>query len=66
VTDEVGLGQPPEALLVDNEVRARRRRRSATEKGAERLALVDAEGGDVDRPTTFGASTPSAVMIRPP
>ena len=67
VVDEVVLRQPGEALLVDVEMGQRGGRRAALgEQAADRFALVQAEGRDVDRPTTFGASAPRAVMICPP
>ena len=41
------LRQPGEALLVDRQVRDRRRRRALAEQRADRLALVEAEPRDV-------------------
>ena len=50
VVDEVVLGQPGEALLVDVEMRQRGGRRAALgQQRADRFALVEAEGRDVDQ-----------------
>ena len=66
VVDEVVLGQPGEAALVDVEIRQGRTRRCLVQQGADRLALVQPEPGDVDQANGVGASVPSAVMIWPP
>ena len=49
VVHEVVLWQPGEALLVDVEVRQCRGRRSLRQQRAERFALVESEGRDVDQ-----------------
>ena len=54
VGDEVLLGYPGEALLVDDQMRQRRRRRPASEQRAERFALVESERRDVDQPDDVG------------
>jgi hypothetical protein len=46
---EVVLGQPGEALLVDVQVRQCRSRGALGQQGADRFALVQAEGRDVDQ-----------------
>ena len=48
VADEVVLGEPGEALVVDEQVRERRGRRPLLEQRADALALVEPEGRDVD------------------
>jgi hypothetical protein len=50
VAHEVVLGQPAEAMLVDDEIREHRRGRCVTAQGGDRLALVEPESGDVDEP----------------
>ncbi len=50
VVDEVVLREPAEAARVVEHVCKRRRGRAGREERAERLALVEAEGGDVDEP----------------
>jgi hypothetical protein len=49
VADEIVLRQPAEALRVDGDVGQRRARGPTAEQRSQRLALVDAEGGDVDQ-----------------
>jgi len=49
VIHEVILGQPGEALLVDVQVRERRGRRSLRQQPADRFALVQPEGRDVNQ-----------------
>ena len=48
VVDEVVLGEPAIAARVGEQMRERRRHRPLREQRAERLALVEAERGDVD------------------
>jgi len=67
VLDEVFLGQPREAVLINVEMRQGRTRRCLLQQGADRLALVQPERGDVDQTDDIGrVSVPSAVMIWPP
>ena len=54
VVDEVVLGQPGETLLVDVEVRQGRGRRSLFQQGADRLALIQPEPGDVGQANDVG------------
>jgi hypothetical protein len=54
VVDEVVLGQPREAEVVDREVGECRSRLPASEKRADRLSLVESEGGDVDESRRVG------------
>jgi hypothetical protein len=49
VVHEVVFGQPSKPLLVDVEVRERRGRRSLSQQGSDRLALVEPEASDVDQ-----------------
>jgi hypothetical protein len=48
VVDEVLLREPAQALVVDDQVRQRRRGGSTAEQGPERLALVESERRDED------------------
>jgi hypothetical protein len=66
VVDEVVLGQPGEAVLVDVEMRQGGSGRSLVQQGADRLALIQPEPGDVDQANDVGVSVPRAVMIWPP
>jgi len=66
VAHEDVLGQPAEAILVDDEIRERRRGRCVTAQGGDRLALVEPESGDVDEPDDIRRVLPSAVMTCPP
>ncbi len=54
VPDEVVLGKPGEALVVDAEVGQRGRRGTLREQAADRFALVEAEAGDVDEADHVG------------
>jgi hypothetical protein len=54
VVDEVVLGQPGEAVLVDVEVRQGGTRRALLQEGTDRLALIQAERGDVDQADDVG------------
>jgi hypothetical protein len=66
VVDEVVLREPGEALGVDVEMGQGRIRRGLVQQGADRLALIQPERGDVDQANDVGVSVPSAVMIWPP
>ncbi len=66
VVDEVVLRQPGEALGVDVEVGQGRASRCLVQQGADRLALIQPERGDVDQTNDMGVAVPSAVMIWPP
>jgi len=54
VVDEVVLGQPGKAVLVDVQMRQGRGRRSLLQQGTDRLALVESERGDVDQADGVG------------
>jgi hypothetical protein len=54
VVDEVVLGQPGEALGVDVEMRQGGTPRCLVEQGADRLALIESERGDVDQANDVG------------
>jgi hypothetical protein len=66
VAEEVVLGQPGEALVVDDEVRQGRRWRPGFQQRAQRLALVESERGDVDQADHVRRIGAKAVMIWPP
>jgi hypothetical protein len=66
VVDEVVLGQPGEAVLVDVEMRQGGTPRYLLQQGADRLALIQPERGDVDQANDVGRVGASAVMIWPP
>nr|WP_230208356.1 hypothetical protein [Microlunatus sp. Gsoil 973] len=52
--DEVVLGQPGEAGFIDVEMGQRGPPRALGKQGADRLALVQAERGDVDQADDIG------------
>jgi hypothetical protein len=54
VVDEVVLGQPGEAVLVDVEMRQGGTPRCLFQQGADRLALIQPERGDVDQADDVG------------
>jgi hypothetical protein len=54
VVGEVVLGQPGEAPGVDVEMRQGGTRRCLVEQGADRLALIESERGDVDQANDVG------------
>ena len=54
VVDEVVLGQPGEAVLVDVEMRQAGTQRSLLQQRADRLTLIQPEPGDVDQTNDVG------------
>lgn len=66
MVQEIILGHPGEALLVDVQVRECRPRRTLRQQFADRLTLIQAEGRDVDQTDDVRRIPPSALTIWPP
>jgi hypothetical protein len=66
VVEEIVLGDPAEALRIDIDIRHRRSRRTLLQQRADRLALVEAEAGDVDEANDVRRAGAREVMTWPP